>query len=67
MMQAGDVVRLRLCAQQGRVAMITLACERSHLAKSNPKLAIYWVLIDAGVQCFTGSQIVKMRRFDESR
>ena len=66
-MKAGDMVRLRLCAQQGRIAMITLACERSHLAKSNPKLAIYWVLIDANVQCFTGSQMMKMWRLSEGR
>ena len=56
-MKVGDLVQFRYCAQQGQFGMVTCVPKRSHLAKSNPKLAIYWVAFIDGVQCFTGNQL----------
>ncbi len=39
--------------------MITCVAERSHLAIKNPELALYWVLLDTGNQCFTGNQLIR--------
>ena len=57
-MKIGSLVKLRRCSFQGKVGMITLVPRQSHLAKSNPELAIYLVLLDNNVQCFTGNQMV---------
>lgn len=58
-MKVGDLVALRLCQQAGKIGMITCVTERSHLAEQKPELAIYWVLIDTGNQCFTGNQLIR--------
>ena len=49
---------LQACAQQGKLGIVSLVTEPSPLARNNPELRIYWVLCDAGEQCFTGGQLV---------
>jgi hypothetical protein len=58
-MKVGDLVALRLCQQAGKIGMITCVADRSHLAVQNPELALYWVLLDTGNQCFTGNQLIR--------
>jgi len=56
--KVGDLVMFQYCAQQGQIGMIKMTTKHTHLAKSNPDLAIYWVFHNHSVQCFTGSQLV---------
>lgn len=58
-MKIGDLVALRLCQQAGKIGMITHIPERSSLAVQKPELGLYWVLLDTGNQCFTGSQLIR--------
>jgi len=58
-MKVGDLVALRLCQQAGKIGMITCIPEQSYLAQQKPELAIYWVLVDTGNQCFTGNQLIR--------
>ena len=58
-MKAGDLVALRLCQQAGKIGMITHIPRQSRLAQKKPELAIYWVLVDTGNQCFTGNQLIR--------
>ena len=64
-MKIGDLVALRLCQQAGKIGMITRIAERSHLAIKNPELGLYWVLLDTGNQCFTGSQLIRHKWMEE--
>ena len=58
-MKVGDLVALRLCQQAGKIGMITCIPKQSHLAKKKPELALYWILLDTGKQCFTGNQLIR--------
>ena len=58
-MKVGDLVIFRRCAEEGKVGIISMLTEPSHLAKSKPELRLYWVLCSAGEQCFTGNQLEK--------
>jgi hypothetical protein len=57
-MKVGDLVALKLCQQAGKIGMITCIPKQSHLGQRKPLLRLYWVLLDAGVQCFTGNQLI---------
>ncbi len=57
-MKVGDLVMFRNCAQQGMFGIISLVAKRSYLARSNPGLALYWVLCEGEILCFTGNQLV---------
>ena len=57
-MKVGDLVIFRNCAQQVKTGIIQMLTEPSHVARENAALRLYWVLCDAGVQCFTGNQLV---------
>ena len=67
-MKRGDLVALRLCQQAGKLGIITILAEPSHLARTNPALRMYWVLTDIGSQCFTGNQLTRHKWMEnESR
>ena len=57
-MKVGDLVMFQNCAQQGKTGIVTMLTKPSHVARTKPKLRLYWVLCDSGVQCFTGNQLV---------
>ena len=56
-MKVGDLVMFQHCVQNGKIGMITMLTNPTHVAKSNTALRLYWVLCDIGVQCFTGNQL----------
>ena len=58
-MKVGDLVALRLCHQAGKIGMITCVPKQSYVAKKNPQLAIYWILVDERNQCYTGNQLIR--------
>jgi hypothetical protein len=65
--KVGDLVALRLCQDAGKIGMITDA-PASAAFPDNPEFALYWVLIDRGNQCFTGSQLIRHKWMEnESR
>jgi len=57
-MKAGDLVMFRDCTQQGKLGIVSLVTEPSPLARENPELRIYWVLVEEEIKCFTGGQMV---------
>ena len=57
-MKVGDLVMFQNCMQQGMMGIISLLSKPSHLAKTDPKLRIYWVVYPGGEQCFTGNQLI---------
>ena len=57
-MKAGDLVMLQACSQQGKLGIVSLITEPSPLARDNPELRIYWVLVEEEEKCFTGGQMV---------
>jgi hypothetical protein len=57
-MKAGDLIMFRDCTQQGKLGIVSLVTEPSPLARENPELRIYWVLVEEELKCFTGSQLV---------
>ena len=59
-MKTGDLVKFRNCLWQDTdmTGIITRCTEPSHVAKNNPVLRLYWVLVDTSVECFTGNQLV---------
>ncbi len=59
-MNVGDLVMFRNCSWQNTdmTGIITVCAEPSHVAKTNPALRLYWVLVGASVECFTGNQLV---------
>ena len=57
-MQVGDLVMFQNCVQQGKTGIISMLTNPSPVAKVNPKLRLFWVLCDTGIQCFTGNQLV---------
>ncbi len=63
-MKVGDLVTFRNCHQTG-TGVITKAEPQSTISVSKSHLALYWVLCDTKIQCFTGSQLVKAQ--NESR
>ena len=58
-MKVGDLVALRLCQQAGKIGIITMASRPSNVSMADPDLRLYWVLLDTGDQCFTGSQLIR--------
>ncbi len=58
-MKVGDLVIFQNCAQQGKTGIIQMLTEPSHIAKENAALRLYWVYFSEGIQCFTGSQLIK--------
>jgi hypothetical protein len=66
-MKVGDLVALRLCQQAGKIGMITGVADAPQWHQT-PKLALYWVLLDTGNQCFTGDQLIRHKWMEnESR
>jgi hypothetical protein len=55
-MKVGNLVKIRNCAQQGKFGIITVT--PNHDPIYGPGTAIYWVLYDSIVQCFTGNQLM---------
>jgi len=60
--RVGDLVKFRLCAQQGQIGMISGVPKHDSIYP--PGCWLYWVAFAGGVQCFTGNQLVMI---DESR
>ena len=56
-MKVGDLVMFRNCAPQGKIGIISMCTNPSPVAKMDPKLRLFWVFYDAGIQCFTGNQL----------
>ena len=57
-MKVGDLVKFQHCGEEGMLGIITIVCEKSSVSKWNDKLALYWVMCDDAIKCFTGNQLV---------
>ncbi len=58
-MKVGDLVALRLCNEAGKIGMITDVPEQAEEFANKSHLAMYWVLLDTGNQCFAGNQLIR--------
>ena len=56
-MKVGDLVIFQNCAEQGKAGIVTMLTKPTRVAKENHALQLYWVLHDAGIECFTGNQL----------
>ena len=52
-MKAGDLVRFRNCAPEGKLGIVTIATKPT----VDPLLRIYYVSYEGGTACFTGNQL----------